>query len=141
MRVILDTNVLISAFLWRGAPAEIFFLAKEGKLAICVNKEILQEFESVLAYSKFASRLQKIRRTPSHIIDEFVEIAESYPSIGFPRPQVVSDPSDDIFLACALVAGAEFIISGDRHLLKLKTFSDIPIIQPAQFLKRMRRRR
>ena len=135
MRVVLDTNVLVSAFLWYGSPAKVFLLVKEGKLAVCVNREILQEFEGVLSYPKFARRLERLRRTPSQIVNEFHEITQLYPSISFPRPQVAADPSDDIFLACALAADATFIISGDKHLLMLKTFSGIPIITPTQFLK------
>ncbi len=139
MRVVLDTNVLVSAFLWQGLPEEIFKLAEKGEIAICVNKEILEEFERVLSYPKFKARLSQIRKTPSQIINEFLAVVAHYPSHRFLTPQVPADQSDEIFLSCALAARASFIISGDKHLLRLKSFHGIPIVTSRQFLFRIKR--
>lgn len=134
MKVVLDTNVLVSGFLWQGTPEEIFVLAEKNLITICVTKETLIEFERVLSYSKFKQHLARIHKTSAEILDEFLEIVECYPSLRLPNPEVVQDPSDDLFLACALSATASCIISGDAHLLKLKSFRGISIFTPKQFL-------
>lgn len=134
MKVVLDTNVLVSGFFWQGTPEELFILAEKNLITICVTQETLEEFERVLSYPKFKQRLARIRKTSAEILDEFLEIAECYPSARLPKPQIVQDPSDDLFLACALSARASCIISGDAHLLKLQSFRGIPIFTPKQFL-------
>lgn len=139
MRVVLDTNVLISAFLWRGVPKEIFTLAEKGRVAICVNKEMVEEFERTLSYPKFTERLSRLNKTPAQIIDEFLEVVEHYPSRYFPKPQIKDDPSDDMFLTCAISSNASCIVSGDKHLLALKEFQNIPILTPRQFLNRFKK--
>ena len=134
MKVVLDTNVLISAFLWQGPAKEIFVLAERNHFTICTNKELLDEFERVLGYPKLKRNLARINKTPAEIIAEFMEIVAYYPSHYFPAPVVTKDPSDDHVLACALSANAEVIVSGDAHLTRLKTFRTIPILTPRQFL-------
>lgn len=136
MRVVLDTNVFISAFLWQGPPKEIFVLAQKHIIDICATREILEEFERVLAYPKFKARIDLTDKTPAQILDEFVEIVEYYPSIKFATPQIQDDPSDDNFLSCALAAEAPFIISGDKHLLRLKKFRNISLLSPRKFLEK-----
>ncbi len=134
MRVVLDTNVLISALLWRKRSWEIFRLASSGKIIICTSREILQEFSRVLFYPHISARLQKVGKTPSMVTDELLAATSYYdqtPTIFL----ITEDPSDNAILACAAAAKPDFIISGDRHLLKLKNFQGIPIVAPAQFLK------
>lgn len=141
MKAVLDTNVLVSAFLWRGISKRIFDLARNQRLVICVNKEILEEFERVFSYPKFKNKLAEINKTPREIITEFLEVVEPYPSYFFSTPQIKVDPSDDKFLSCALVAQADVVVSGDRHLLKVRQFHGIPILTPRQFLFRMSQRK
>jgi len=141
MRVVLDTNVFVSAFLWHGPSKDIFVLAERGAIILCATQEMLEEFERVLAYQKFRERLRALGKTPGDIITEFLEVVAWYPSFAFPEPVVAADPSDDMFLACALAAKASCIISGDRHLLRLKTFSGIAIVSPRQFLTTIKRSR
>lgn len=138
IRVVADTNILVSALLWYGTAKEVFVLAKKGVLTLCVTAETLEEFERVLHYPKFEAQLHRIHKTPHDVIDEFVEIVEYYPSIKLPRPYTLDDPTDDMFLACALSARASFIVSGDKHLLALKSFAGIPILNPRRFLKEIK---
>jgi putative PIN family toxin of toxin-antitoxin system len=135
MKVVLDTNIFISAFLWQKTTKEIFNLARKKKIQICVTKEILDEFCKVLSYPKFLSRLKLINKTPDEIINEFLEIVKFYPQKEFKTIIIKKDPSDDKFLSCAITSGASFIISGDKHLLELKEFQDTPIISARKFLK------
>lgn len=134
-KIVLDTNVLISAFLWQRNIKEIFDLAKRNVFDICANQEILNEFQKVLSYPKFQSRLTVINKMPKQIANEFLEIVKFYPSEKFDSVIIKVDPADDKFLACALTAKADFIVSGDKHLLKLKFFQNIPILSPKEFLK------
>lgn len=135
IKVVLDTNVLISAFLWQKDAKEIFNLAKENKIQICVTKEILDEFYRVLHYPKFSSRLKLIGESPEEIINEFLEIVKLFPSKRFKTVIIKEDPSDDKFLSAALSSGALFLISGDKHLLCLREFKGISFISPGEFLK------
>lgn len=135
IKVVLDTNVLISAFLWQRDTKEIFNLDKENKIQICVTKEILNEFYRVLSYPKFSSRLKLIGKSPEEIINEFLEVVKFYPTKKFKTIIIREDPADDKFLSSALSSGALFIVSGNKHLLKLKKFKGVFIISLREFLK------
>ena len=76
VKVVLDTNILISAFLWQKTAKEVFRLAQTESIALCANREILDEFQRVLQYEKFAGRLALIGKTPKEVTDEFLEISE-----------------------------------------------------------------
>lgn len=134
MKAVLDTNVFISAFLWQRYAKEIFVFAEDNEAQICVNQELLDEFQHVLEYSKFKGCLEKVGKTPSEIIDEFLEIVKIYPSLKFESVIIKEDPADDKILSCAVSSGADVIISGDKHLLNLKFFEGITILTPRQFL-------
>ncbi len=136
MKAVLDSNVIISAFLWQKDVKEIFDMARNNKFEICVNQEILNEIRGVLQYRKFNSKLELIGKTPEIIINELLEIVEIYPTKNSNEIIIREDSSDDKFLTCALASKADFIISGDKHLLKLKSFQSIPIITPREFLNR-----
>lgn len=134
MKIVLDTNIFISAFLWQKNAKEIFIFAQNKNVKICANQELLEEFQAVLEYAKFNSCFEKAHKTLHEIIDEVLEIVKIYPSLKFKKIIIKEDPSDDKILSCALSSGADFIISGDKHLLKLKIFEGIPILSPRQFL-------
>ena len=97
---------------------------------------MIAEFTRVIEYRKFALHLKRINKTPSQLVEEIKGLMDLYPDPPEPLGVVSADPSDDVFLACALVAGADCVISGDTHLLDLKNFAGIPILTPRQFLKR-----
>ncbi len=139
MKIVTDSNVIISAFLWQKDVKVIFDLARKNKFEICVNQEILNEILEVLQYHKFYSKLKLIDKTPEIIINELLEIIELYPTKKSSEIIVKDDPSDDKFLACAIASSADFIVSGDKHLLKLKSFQNIPIVTPRQFINRFRK--
>ena len=135
IKVVLDTNIFISAFLWQKLVKEILNLAWQKKIQICASQEILTEFTRVLKYPKFSQKLKLIGKTPSEIINEFLEIIKLYPSIKLNAAILKEDPSDVKFLSCAFSCGASFIISGDKRLLSLKKFRNIPILSPQKFLQ------
>lgn len=134
MKVVLDTNVLISAVFWKGSPNLILRLAEKGLVILVTSQDILRELAGVLARPKFAPQLRKSNLTAVTIIKELSLLAQ----VITPAETIVgvsSDPADDKFLSCAVSAHAPFLISGDRHLLSLKNFGDTAILTPAQFLQ------
>jgi putative PIN family toxin of toxin-antitoxin system len=129
-RVVIDTNVVISAFLFEGGPGELVPLWKSGRINPLASREIIDEYLRVLTYPKF-------RLTPEEI--DFILYQEILPHFEIvraePGPVIVrDDPSDDKFIRCAKAGKAKRIISGDRHLLRLKQYQTIKILTPAQFL-------
>lgn len=134
MRVVLDTNVLISALFWKGKAAKILDLAEKGAITICLTKEILDEITSVLDYPKIYKHLCKSGLSIGDILHYVTKLAEFYQDDVQLRGMIKDDPSDDKFLSCALISQAKYIISGDVHILKLKSFAGILIVTPAVFL-------
>jgi putative PIN family toxin of toxin-antitoxin system len=127
-RVVFDTNVLISAFIFGRNPERLFDLARFGELQLIVSPDILMEFASILK-EKFAWAED--------------DIAEAITAIGYSselvRPaeklKVVSDDADNRILECAMAGEASFIVSGDHHLLDLEEHEGIRIVRPKAFLK------
>jgi len=135
LRVVLDANQYVSALLKpHSNPAGIIRLVYEGDLTLLLSPAILDELRRVLAYPG----IKKLhRRTPEGIERFFLkleQIALVTPGI-LSVSTIVDDPSDNIYLACAVEGAADFIVSGDHHLTDLKTFDGIPIVKPAIFLK------
>ena len=135
IKVVLDANQFVSALLKpHSNPAEIVRLVYEGDLTLLLSPPILDELHRVLAYPG----IKKLhRRTPEEIEQFFRKlerIAVITPGI-LSVSDIVIDPSDNIYLACAVEGNAGFIVSGDHHLTDLKTFRGIPIVYPATFLK------
>jgi uncharacterized protein len=129
MRIVLDTNVLISAFLWGGKPKIILDRVFDGKDQLFISKEILDEIFNVLS----RERCQLQRRLISLFVREIEEVSE----LVFPSERitnVVRDVKDHMILECALESEADFIITSDKDLLVLKEFEAIGILQVAEFL-------
>lgn len=128
IRVVLDTNIYISAFLFGGKPAKILRWIEEGGIALVYSPAIRAEIEDVLA-GKF--------RWPAGMIELACAPLWSVGSCVHPRRSICAcaDPDDDRILECAVEAQAQFIITGDNHLLKMMNFEQISILKPDEFLK------
>ena len=129
MRVIFDTNVLISALLWpKGIPARIVALARQGRIRSVTSSVLLEEFRRVLEGKMGFS---------TESAQESLEIVIEHSEVVIPsrRFQVIeSDPDDDRVLECAVAGNADWIVTGDHHLLRLGHFQNIPIVTPREFL-------
>lgn len=129
-KVVIDTNVVVSAFGWGGKPADIIRLITSGKVLNFTSIEMLAELKKVVGYSRlaFSETLQA----------EIIEIMFNASSI-VERHELVNiiddDTEDNKILECAISAGAEFVVSGDKHLLTLKSFEGIKIVTPEEFIK------
>lgn len=129
-KVVIDTNVFISAFGWNGKPEAVLTLMEQRKVVNCITNDIYSELQRVVAYPKL-----KFSPTLQINILEFV-----FTWSRFVQPEeidavITDDSDDDKFLACAVGAKASAIISGDPHLLGLGSYRSIPIMTPAQFLE------
>lgn len=137
MKIVLDTNVLISAIFWKGKPHEILTLAEKGIFRIASSNAILEELFGVLERPKFKPYLQQAQATMPDIQEKVLSLVEIFVS-----PNEVSviqdDPSDNRILECALASRAFCIVSGDLHLVHLKQFREIPILTPSQFLSTLK---
>lgn len=128
-KVVIDTNVFISAFGWDGKPETVLSLMEDRKIVNCISTEIYNELERVVAYPKL-----KFSPTLQVKILEFVFSWSRFVQPKEAVAVVADDPDDDKFLACAVAANAAAIISGDPHLLALGSFRGIPVVTPAGFL-------
>lgn len=128
-KVVFDTNILISAILFGGPPRKCLELVIEGKIKLFTSTDIVSEFESVLSREKFGVAEENLRYILSSI-DSIVTYVSPDKTFNI----IEKDPEDNKFIECATEAGADFIISGDNHLLELKKFQKIKIMEPANFL-------
>jgi len=134
LRVVIDTNVLVSS-VFGGKPNEVVKLWRDQQLVLCLSDEIVAEYLEVLA------RFGDVRQ---ELLEFLATLSQSQNAVfvvpGDHIQVVVADPEDDKFLECAVAAGAQAIVSGDRHLLDLGQFRGILIMAPAAFLAWFRAR-
>ena len=130
-KVVLDTNVFVSALGWRSASREIFNECIKGKLELFISVEIFDEIKRVLNYPKFKFSRVEI----DEFLDQILEVG-SLVETKFKVEIIKDDPSDNKFLECAIAVGADYLISRDPHVLKIKEFEGIKIISPEVFRKK-----
>lgn len=136
--VVLDTNVLVSALITpKGSfPHQIYQKFKEQEFILLTSAPILSEIEDVINrphlvknYSLTINQRRKIIKelmALSFVVSETQELKV-----------VINDPDDDKFISCAVVGEADYLVSGDNHLLNLKQYQNIKIVSPRQFLEEL----
>lgn len=133
LKVVYDTNVLISAFIAESYPREAFRMVLGGKVMLLASEELLAEFESVLSREKFGfTKLQ---------INDMILMVKRASKIVAPQQKlniIKQDPDDNVILECAIEGKAGYIVSGDRHLLALKQYRGIKIITARQFIETLK---
>jgi uncharacterized protein len=134
MRVVLDTNVVVSRYISpRGNPAAILEKWEQERFSLLVSEPILREYQAVLSYEKI-QRLHRLSNDEVEaVINSFRVFAETV-EINQTVTAVKDDPTDNKFLECALSGNASFLVTGDNHLLQLKDFHGITILDPTSFL-------
>lgn len=133
MKVVLDVNVWVSALLWGGLPIKILSLSQQNKLTIFISESLLRELEMTLKRDKFKKQLEKRKYTVKDFMLITEELTTKCSTISLKVPQL-RDSKDNHILATAVSANADALITGDRDLLVLETFSGIVIINPGDFL-------
>ena len=142
MRIVLDTNVMVSAILSpRSTSAQIIRLVLDGVVNLIISHDILDETLRVIRYPKLVKLMKKnsvALKEVEYVIDRLSAIAVVTPG-KLTLNVIRDDPSDNKILACAVEGEVDFIISGDRHLIELKEFQGIPIVNPATFVAIIKR--
>ncbi len=134
LKLVLDTNTLISAFFWEGNEAELLRKIEQGKARLYITGDILSEIEQVIKRSKFNDVMGKANLTPDQIIQKIVSFSHLViaPQLNI---KVCRDEKDNKLLECAQSAKASYLVSGDDDLLSLKEYEKIPIIRASEMLK------
>ena len=131
MRIILDTNVLVSGLLFRGIPFRILEGIKLGKYSIVATKDIVDEYEQTIKRLSY--------KFPSINAMAQLRLIVLSSEICQPRKLIESiceDPDDDMFIACALAGNAKIIVSGDKLLGIVSSYQNIEVLSPRQFFER-----
>jgi len=130
-KVVLDTNVFVSALGWKGASREIFKGCIDGDLELFISTEIFNEIKRVLNYPKLKFSQDEI----DGFLDQILEVGNLIEAT-VKVEKIKDDPTDNKFLECAVTVDADNIISRDPHILKIKEFEGIRIISPDDFMKK-----
>ena len=134
MRCVLDTNVLVSAFLWQGLPARLIEFASENEIRLFTSRALLDELDEVLHRKKLAKAVRLTGFSADQLVSHYRRLAYRVTTRQLAR-RISRDPDDDRVLACALAAKADLIVSGDRDLLTLKSFQRIPIVTATEAVR------
>ena len=134
MRVVADTNVIISMLFWGKSLERFLILVNTRQIILCFSPQTIDELLRVIRYAHIQKQAEKLQVPIEASLDKLLAASSIvYPTEHIKR--ITADPSDNRFLECAVAAKAEVLVSGDKHLLTLKEFAGIPILAPAQFLK------
>ncbi len=138
MRIVLDTNVVLSALLWRGTPHRLLAsIRQRSNIQIYSSTALREELADVLTRTSVAKRLALIGRSAREVLADYVEAVELVEPTTVPRV-VVGDADDDQVIATAVAAHADLIVSGDRkHLLPLASYQGIAIVEAVEAIRRI----
>jgi putative PIN family toxin of toxin-antitoxin system len=128
-KIVIDTNVFISAVLFRGPTSRLVSLWQKNAVSVLMSSAVLKEYAKALAYPKFKLSKTEIRGIVEQELLPYVYPVKVKRSLHI----ITEDPSDNKFLELAETGKADYILSGDKHLLDLKDFHGIKIITPAEF--------
>jgi putative PIN family toxin of toxin-antitoxin system len=135
IRVVLDTNLFVSALLKAGSiPDKIIQLVREAKVLLLLSDSICEEISRVLAYPKIRNRLTASDEDLFNFVQLLGSVAIITPGT-LNLPLLEADPDDTKYLVCAVEGQADFIVSGDHHLNDLAKYRGIRIVTPADFLQ------
>jgi len=136
MRVVVDTNVVISGLFWRGAPRQLLDAARAQLLDLYTSPVLLAELSDVLGRDKFAERLAASGVESNDLVLGYAALAKVIKPADF-ISIIIDDPDDNSVLECAIAAHADVIVSGDNHLLNLSSFRNMPIRTANQLLEQI----
>ena len=138
MRLLLDTDVVVSALLWRGTPYRLLAAIRErGDVQLVTSITLLDELADVLARPFAAQRLAMIGRTVRDVVADYVELVELVEPAKVPRV-VLGDVDDDQVIAAAVAARVDLIVTGDRrHLLPIGIHDGIAIVDAGEAVRRI----
>jgi len=133
MRVTVDNNIVISAFLWGGNSSRVLDSARSGSIILFTSQALIEELVGVLSRERFSRHLAAVESSVTEIVDQFKALSELIDAPDI-EPVVIRDPDDDAVIACAVASQSDVIVSGDKDLLDLQLFGHIRIMKAAELL-------
>jgi len=139
MKVVLDANLFVSATIAsQGKPAQVLDAWRANRFNLVIREDIIEEIREVLCRPHIRKRHQWTKEEIDCFLAGLGELATITPG-ELEVKAITDDPDDNMYLACAVEGEADYIVSGDRHLLRLGTYEGIQIVTPAQFLEILER--
>jgi uncharacterized protein len=139
VRAVIDTNLFISGFFAsHGHTYQLQELWIPGAFELVVSGQILDEIWRTLQKSQIKQRLQLKDGEEVLIVELIKQKAAMVTADRYQTDKIADDPTDNKFLACALEADVDYIVSGDNHLLSLKHFQRIQVVDAATFIKKVK---
>ena len=134
MKIVLDTNLLLSGIFWKGTPKRLLDAWMEEKFTVVITEEILSE------YSRVLQEFEKKRKDISGLAQSWVLFVAQNSLLvkAKKKVRICRDPFDDMFIDCAIAGKASYIVSGDNDLLSLKEYMGIEIVKATTFLSRLK---
>jgi putative PIN family toxin of toxin-antitoxin system len=130
--MVLDTNVVVSALLWKGAPRRLLRAAAVAHVELFTSDPLLAELADVLSRSKLKRHIAGLGVSPTELFSTYARQVEIVQPTDLPR--LVPDPDDDVVIGTALAAKADFIVTGDRTLLAVGKYEGVRIITVSEAL-------
>lgn len=132
-RIVLDTNVLISGTFWSGDSAKILRLVEKGEITLITSSEIIAEYNRILYCDEIKAKVD-LHDKKAQAVQKITQLAifvEPFEKLHI----VKDDPDDNKFIEAAVEGNAEYIVSKDNHLLKLKNYKNVKIVTPEEFTR------
>ncbi|MEK7676843.1 MAG: putative toxin-antitoxin system toxin component, PIN family [Verrucomicrobiota bacterium] len=137
MKIVVDSNTLVSGSLWNGPPARLLDAIRSGKLTLVQSPVLWVEFVEVLSRPKFAARLRLEGLTPTLVADGLRRYVTWIPNSQIPLPPELRDPKDLLVLAAAVCTKADAVVTGDNDLISMNSFEGIPILNARAMLEKL----
>jgi len=128
MKIVIDTNVYISAIFWGGKPRQVVDLGRSGRVDIFTSSAIENEI-----VEKLIEKFKLNEEETENVLIDFSTFTIPV-EVSVHINAIAQDSEDNKFIECALTYNADYIVSGDRHLLELKEYAGVKILNASEFL-------
>jgi len=135
-KIVLDTNVWVSALIWGGKPAKIIKAAEQGTVNIFITEAVIEEICRVLKYPKI-EKIYHPQTTQQQLMEQILRNTQFVETTMIKLEVVKEHPADDKIIECAIAAKANYIVSGDKHLLNLIAYKKTQILTINEFIKKI----
>jgi putative PIN family toxin of toxin-antitoxin system len=132
MRLVLDTNVVVSGLLWEGVPGNLLRAGNREGIQLFTSVPLLGELIKTLSYPKFGRRIAASGNSVGELVDLYSQLAVTVEPA--PLPRIAPDPDDDVVIGTALAAKADFLVTGDRTLLSVARHEGVRIVSVREAL-------
>jgi hypothetical protein len=133
MRLVLDTNIVVSGLLWDGAPYRLLRAADGARVLLFTSTPLLEELSVVLSRTKFEKLIAALHFSSQQLVSSYADRAEIVQPV--PVPRLAPDPDDDVVIGTAIAAKADFIVTGDKPLLSVEVFEGGRIVSVGEALE------